>query len=88
MEGSSFMERVSLLGNRIASQTAAMGALPTIYAAGALGVKGGDYFGPDGMMEMWGHPTRVQSNRRSHDRTDQVRLWEVSEELTGVRYPI
>jgi NAD(P)-dependent dehydrogenase (short-subunit alcohol dehydrogenase family) len=88
MAGSSFMERVSLLGNRIASQTAAMGALPTIYAAAALGVKGGDYFGPDGFMEMWGHPTRVASNRRSHDRADQLRLWDVSEELTGVRFPL
>jgi len=86
MEGSSFLERVSLLGNRIASQSAEMGALPTIYAAAALGVKGGDYFGPDGFMEMWGHPTRVASNARSHDRGDQLRLWEVSEELTGVRF--
>jgi len=88
MEGSSFMERVSLLGNRIASQTAEMGALPTIHAAGAPGVKGGDYFGPDGFQEMWGHPKRVRSNRRSHERADQRRLWEVSEALTGVRFAL
>ncbi|HKJ24279.1 MAG TPA: oxidoreductase [Myxococcota bacterium] len=88
MEGSSFLERVSLLGNRIASQTAEMGALPAIYAAGALGVKGGDYFGPDGFQEMWGHPTRVHSNRRSHERGDQLRLWDVSEALTGVHFAL
>jgi len=88
MEGSGWMERVSLLGNRLFSQSAEWGALPTLYAAGALGVKGGDYFGPDGFQELWGHPTRVRSSRRSHDRAAQLELWEVSEEQTGVRYEI
>jgi len=86
MEGSTVMERISLLGNRLFSQTAEMGALPTVYAAGALGVKGGDYFGPDGFQEARGHPTRVESNARSHDGADQLKLWETSEDLTGVRY--
>jgi NAD(P)-dependent dehydrogenase (short-subunit alcohol dehydrogenase family) len=88
MEGSSFAERLSLLGNRILSQPAEMGALPSIHAAAALDVKGGDYFGPDGFNEMWGHPKRVSSNKRSHDRGDQLRLWDASEELTGVRFEL
>ncbi|MBW2313751.1 MAG: SDR family oxidoreductase [Deltaproteobacteria bacterium] len=88
MEGSGFLERMAPLVNRLASQTADMGALPSIYAAGALGVKGGDYFGPDGFTGMWGHPKRVPSNKRSHDRGDQLRLWDASEELTGVRFEL
>ena len=88
MEGSTWMERVTDLGNRVASQSAEMGALPSVFAAAAPGVKGGDYFGPDGFQEIWGHPRRVPSNRRSHDRADQMRLWELSEELTGVRFEL
>jgi NAD(P)-dependent dehydrogenase (short-subunit alcohol dehydrogenase family) len=88
MEGSTLMERISLLGNQLFSQTAEMGALPSLYAAAALGVKGGDYFGPDGLAEARGHPKRVESSRRSHDRADQLRLWEVSEELTNVHYAL
>ena len=88
MEGSTLMERISLLGNRLFSQTAELGALPTLYAAAASGVRGGDYFGPDRMFETWGHPKRVRSNARSHDRADQARLWQVSEQLTGVSFAV
>jgi NAD(P)-dependent dehydrogenase (short-subunit alcohol dehydrogenase family) len=59
MSGSSMMESLTELGNRLLAQSAAMGALPTEYAAVAPDVKGGDYIGPDGMAELWGHPTRV-----------------------------
>jgi NAD(P)-dependent dehydrogenase (short-subunit alcohol dehydrogenase family) len=88
MEGSTLLERISLLGNRLFSQTAEMGALPTLYAAGAPDVRGGEYFGPDRMFETWGHPKRVRSNARSHDRADQERLWRVSEQLTGVGFAL
>ena len=63
-----------------------MGALPTLYAAAAPGVRGGDYFGPDGPGEMWGHPRRVGSTRRSRDLETASRLWQHSEELTKVRF--
>ena len=86
MEGSGLMERLSLLGNRLFSQDAATGALPTVYAAAAPDVPGGAYYGPGGFMEAWGAPKRVTSNRASHNRQDQTRLWEVSEELTGVSF--
>ena len=86
MAGSSFMERMSGLGNRLFSQTADQGALPTLYAAAASDVKGGDYYGPSSVGEMWGAPRKVPSNRRSHDRETAARLWEVSEDATGVRY--
>jgi NAD(P)-dependent dehydrogenase (short-subunit alcohol dehydrogenase family) len=86
MEGATWMESISELGNRIAAQSAAMGALPTLYAATAADVSGGDYIGPDGLGELWGHPKKVQSNRRSHDTAAAAKLWEISERLTGVRY--
>jgi NAD(P)-dependent dehydrogenase (short-subunit alcohol dehydrogenase family) len=86
MSGSSLMEHVMRLGNRAFSQSAAMGALPTLYAAAAPEVRGGGYYGPDGFMENRGHPRRVGSSRRSHDAADAARLWQLSEELTGVRF--
>jgi hypothetical protein len=49
-------------------------------------VRGGDYFGPDGVGEMRGAPVRVTSTRRARDREAATRLWEVSERLTGVVY--
>ena len=86
MDGSRWMEQVALLGNRLFAQDAAMGSLPTTYAATAPGVGSGDYIGPDRFFETWGHPTRVGSNARSRDPEAARRLWAMSEELTGVRY--
>jgi NAD(P)-dependent dehydrogenase (short-subunit alcohol dehydrogenase family) len=86
MMGSGLRERGMLLVNRVFSQSAAMGALPTLYAATSPDVRGGDYIGPDGFMEMAGHPQRVASSRRSRDPQAAARLFEVSEELTGVRF--
>lgn len=67
-------------------QSAAMGALPSIRAAVDPDVFGGQYFGPDGRKEQKGYPIVVPSNEASQNREDARRLWEVSEELTGVRY--
>jgi hypothetical protein len=86
MQGSSIGEGVWEFANRLFAQSAAMGALPTLYAATAPDVRGGDYIGPDGFGELWGHPKTVRSNARSHDPEAQRRLWEISEQLVGVRY--
>ncbi len=67
-------------------QSPEMGALPLIRAATDPNVKGGEYFGPGGFMEQRGWPVRVDSSRLSKDEKLAKRLWEVSEELTGVRY--
>lgn len=64
------------------------GALPSLRAATDPAVVGGQYVGPGGFMEMRGDPKVVSSNRRSHDTAVQRRLWTVSEELTGVTFPI
>jgi NAD(P)-dependent dehydrogenase (short-subunit alcohol dehydrogenase family) len=68
------------------SQSAAMGALPSIRAAVDPDVTGGEYFGPGGPRERQGYPVVVQSNEASHNLEDAQKLWEVSEDLTGVRY--
>jgi NAD(P)-dependent dehydrogenase (short-subunit alcohol dehydrogenase family) len=86
MARSAVMERVWKLANRLFSQSAARGALPTLYAATSPDVAGGDYVGPDRFFENLGHPRKAQSSPRSHDHATAARLWEVSAELTGVRY--
>jgi NAD(P)-dependent dehydrogenase (short-subunit alcohol dehydrogenase family) len=72
--------------NPLIAQGPEMGALPALYAATAPGVQGGDYYAPDGWLELRGHPTRTRSSERSHDAAVAARLWDISEEWTGVRY--
>jgi NAD(P)-dependent dehydrogenase (short-subunit alcohol dehydrogenase family) len=82
-----FYERAAMvLGNRIFAQSAEMGALPTLYAATVPDVPGGSFVGPDGFMEQRGHPHLVTAAGKAYDQEAWRRLWEVSEELTGVRY--
>lgn len=69
-------------------QSAARGALPTLRAATDTTVVGGQYYGPAGFGELRGHPTVVASSRQSHDTETQRRLWDASEMLTDVAYPI
>jgi NAD(P)-dependent dehydrogenase (short-subunit alcohol dehydrogenase family) len=69
-------------------QGADMGALPTLRAATDPGVIGGQYFGPDGFGEQRGYPKVVASSQASHDIDAQRRLWTVSEQLTGVEFPV
>ncbi len=70
------------------SQGSAKGALSTLRAATDPAAHGGQYYGPDGLGESSGHPKVVQSSKQSHDQDIQGRLWTVSEELTGVSYPV
>jgi len=72
--------------NPIFGQLPDMGVLPTLMAATHPDVKGGDFYGPGGFMEMKGYPKKVQSNKMSHDKAIAKNLWEVSEELTKVKY--
>jgi NAD(P)-dependent dehydrogenase (short-subunit alcohol dehydrogenase family) len=67
-------------------QGADMGALPTIRAAVDPLAKGGDYYGPNGLFEQGGYPIVVQSSKASHNLDDAQKLWQVSEELTGVTF--
>ena len=74
------------ISNALIAQSASKGALPQLYAATAPGVEGGEFIGPDGFMEARGTPTEVQPVKRARDEQTARRLWDVSEELTGVRY--
>ena len=88
MQGSSMMESLFSVGNSLFAQSAAMGALPTEYAAVASDVHGGDYIGPDGIGEMWGHPVKVGCSAAARDTAAAARLWELSEQLTNVHYTL
>jgi NAD(P)-dependent dehydrogenase (short-subunit alcohol dehydrogenase family) len=72
----------------LVSQQAAMGALPVLRAATDPGVLGGQYYGPRGLFGARGYPTLARSSGQSHDTALQRRLWAVSEELTGVTFPV
>ncbi|MCE7080370.1 SDR family NAD(P)-dependent oxidoreductase [Streptomyces sp. ST2-7A] len=72
----------------IVVQSPAMGALPTLRAATDPRVPGGSYYGPDGFMETRGHPVPVKVDSRARDTAVQRRLWALSEELTGVSFPV
>ncbi|MCF0093764.1 SDR family NAD(P)-dependent oxidoreductase [Micromonospora sp. MH99] len=72
----------------VITQPAAAGALPTLRAATDPAVLGGQYYGPDGLGETRGYPKLVTSSPDSYDLTVQQRLWAVSEDLTGVRFPV
>jgi NAD(P)-dependent dehydrogenase (short-subunit alcohol dehydrogenase family) len=77
---------VMAMGNRLAAQSADMGALPLLYAGTVPGLAGGVFIGPDGRGEKRGYPTVVMPSRAAQDEETARRLWEVSEELTGVQY--
>jgi NAD(P)-dependent dehydrogenase (short-subunit alcohol dehydrogenase family) len=80
--------RVFSVVQPLVAQDAAMGALPQLRAATDPAVVGGQYFGPGGFAQTRGYPKIVGSSKKSHDAERQRRLWAVSEELTGVTYPV
>jgi len=69
-------------------QSAEQGAWPTLRAATDPNATGNDYFGPDGFMEMRGKPKLAPKSQSAQNLEDAKKLWEISEELTGVRYTI
>ncbi|MFC8387169.1 MULTISPECIES: oxidoreductase [unclassified Streptomyces] len=75
------------LGHRVVGQDDRAGALPTLYAA-VEDIPGASYVGPDGPREMRGAPTLVGRSPAASDPDVARRLWEVSEELTAVRFPL
>ncbi len=75
------------VGNRLLAQSEEQGALPTLFAA-TQDVPPAGYVGPDGFQEGRGHPTLVGRNAAASDGRTARRLWELSEELTGVPFPL
>ena len=81
------MDRFNAVANRLLAQSDADGALPTLYAAVA-DVPGNSFAGPSGFMEGRGAPKLVGRSSAAQDAEVARRLWDVSEELTGVRFPL
>lgn len=73
------------LAGRLLAQTSEQGALPTLFAA-TQDVPGASYVGPDGRGELHGHPTLVGRSAKASDPETARRLWNVSEQLTGVSF--
>ncbi|MGP3987153.1 oxidoreductase [Streptomyces sp. 3N207] len=74
------------IGNPLLAQPPARGALPQLYAATEPSVAGGQFIGPDGPAELRGAPTRVRLSAAAENAETGRRLWEVSEQLTDVRF--
>jgi hypothetical protein len=70
------------------SMTVDQGALPQLRAAADPNAEGGQYYGPDGKKERKGRPVVVDTIPEAKDPETAARLWTLSEELTGVRYPV
>ncbi len=83
LQAHDFMSRAL---NPIAAQSAAMGALPTLYAAVSSDVVPGGYYGPRSMGGMRGYPGPASASRRARDEAVAARLWKASESLTGVSF--
>jgi hypothetical protein len=75
------------IGNRVVAQSEEMGALPTLFAA-TQDLPGDTYVGPDGIGEQRGHPKVIGRSGAARDEETARRLWERSEELTGVAFPL
>jgi NAD(P)-dependent dehydrogenase (short-subunit alcohol dehydrogenase family) len=85
--GSRLLGALMAFGNKVIAQSEEMGALPTLFAA-TQDLPGGRYVGPDGFQQMRGRPTVVGSTKASKDAVVAAKLWEKSEELTSVSFPL
>lgn len=82
----SFIAIVKRLLGPILFQSAAQGALPTLFAATSPDARSGGYYGPDGFKELKGHPTKAKAPPLAEGREVAARLWEASERLVGVHF--
>lgn len=82
----SLMARLSGVLGFVISQSAADGALPTLYAATSPQAEGGRYYGPSRMFEMKGPPKRARVASQARDVAAAARLWQVSGRLTGATF--
>ena len=85
--GRKLMDAISTLGNRLLAQDENGGAEPTLYAALAE-IPGNSYAGPGGFLEQRGAPKLVGRTKAAMDMDVARRLWDVSEQLTGVSWPL
>jgi NAD(P)-dependent dehydrogenase (short-subunit alcohol dehydrogenase family) len=70
----------------LTTQAPARGALPAVFAATSPLAIGGGYYGPNGPFEIVGWPAPAWISPRARDEQTSARLWQLSEQLTGVTY--
>ena len=83
--GNALQNGLMAIGNKLLAKSGDHGAWPTQFAA-TQDIPGGSYVGPDGRGELRGHPTLASRSGRASDEETARRLWELSEELTGVTF--
>jgi NAD(P)-dependent dehydrogenase (short-subunit alcohol dehydrogenase family) len=89
MAGSKLGEFGMRVGNALLGQSDVNGAVPTLYGATAAGLRGAEYLGPDGLFAMRGDGAKVQTPAKTALDDDVARrLWDVSQELTGVSFEV
>jgi NAD(P)-dependent dehydrogenase (short-subunit alcohol dehydrogenase family) len=76
----------SQLAAPLFSQSAESGALPTLFAATSPQAEGGGYYGPNGLNELRGPPAPARIMPQARDRAAAAKLWDVSQQLTGVSF--
>jgi NAD(P)-dependent dehydrogenase (short-subunit alcohol dehydrogenase family) len=81
-----FVNKFSLGFVRVIGQSAAAGALPTLYAATSPDAKNAGYYGPDGFSEIKGAPAPARISARANDVAAAARLWDVSATLTAAKF--
>ena len=72
---------------RVLGHSASAGAAPIVYASTSPEAKGGMLYGPKGLFEMKGPPGPCEFSPASRDPEAASRLWTISEDLAGVRFP-
>lgn len=88
MRGNKREFQITEFVNRRIAQSAQMGALPTLFAATAPGIPGDSYVGPSEKWETRGYPKLVGRSASAQDMDQARKLWDISQELTGVTYPL
>lgn len=86
-QGSLLLEGLMKVGNAVLAQSDAQGAWPSLFAAGSPNARTGAYYGPS-VLELRGHPQEVGRSAAAKDAAVAARLWNVSEQLAGVRYDV
>ena len=84
--GNPLITAVATAAFAVAGQSADRGAMPTLFAATDPHAEGGKYYGPGGFMQFHGYPVELKAEPQAYDEAAAARLWDVSEQLTGVRY--
>jgi NAD(P)-dependent dehydrogenase (short-subunit alcohol dehydrogenase family) len=88
MNGSNFLVKAGRLANRLVAQSTEMGSLPILYAATAPEAVHRAYYGPRRLGGTRGYPERAYPNRKKVGKDLQQELWQVSEKMTGVKFPV